>query len=95
MRSIAAASSIFVALWPLFVTPELIRHDASWSPDTALLATAANVTIDCESRFSILLNGTTPGPLLYLEEGKTTWVRVYNQIPDHNLTVVCGPMILG
>lgn len=88
MSLFAIAASALLALWSSPVAAELVRHDASWSPDTALYATAANITIDCQSRYSVLLNGTSPGPTLYLEEGKTTWIRVYNQIPDQNITVV-------
>ncbi|KAF2788279.1 multicopper oxidase [Melanomma pulvis-pyrius CBS 109.77] len=68
------------------VSATLQRHDASFSPDHVLYATAGNVTIDCESRYSVLLNGSTPGPAIYLEEGKTSWIRVFNKIPDDNLT---------
>lgn len=71
------------------VSATLQRHDASFSPDHVLYATVGNVTIDCESRYSVLLNGSTPGPAIYLEEGKTSWIRVFNKIPDDNLTVVC------
>ncbi|KAJ4292068.1 hypothetical protein N0V90_009967 [Kalmusia sp. IMI 367209] len=87
MPSLAAAVSIFFAFWSLPIGADLIQHDASWSPHTVLYATAANITIDCQSRYSVLLNGSSPGPTLYLKEGETTWIRVYNHIPDHNLTV--------
>jgi hypothetical protein len=71
------------------------------SPDYVLVATAENVTINCQTRYSVIFNGTTPGPALYMKENYTTWVRVYNQITDQNLTVVSfrnhkslvGPMI--
>lgn len=66
----------------------LFRHDSTYLPDHILYATAGNITINCESRYSVLLNGTSPGPPLYLEEGKTSWVRVYNKIPNNNVTVV-------
>lgn len=58
------------------------------SPDYVLVATAANLTINCQQRYSVILNGTSPGPPLYLKEGYTTWVRVFNNIEDQNLTVV-------
>ncbi|KIV91825.1 hypothetical protein PV10_06322 [Exophiala mesophila] len=29
----------------------------------------------------------SPGPPLYLREGSTTWVRVFNDLEDQNLTV--------
>ncbi|KAJ4359946.1 uncharacterized protein N0V89_000505 [Didymosphaeria variabile] len=87
MSLFVIAASALLAVWSSPATAELVRHDKSWSPDTALYATAANITIDCQSRYSVLLNGTSPGPALYLEEGKTTWIRVYNEIPDQNITV--------
>ncbi|KAL2399793.1 Multicopper oxidase aurL2 [Exophiala dermatitidis] len=55
--------------------------------DYVLVATAKNITINCETRYSVVFNGTTPGPALYMKENHATWVRVYNKIPDQNLTV--------
>ncbi|KAL6241434.1 hypothetical protein RBB50_011698 [Rhinocladiella similis] len=57
------------------------------SPEYVLVATAKNLTINCQTRFSVVINGTTPGPTLHMKENFTTWVRVYNRIPDQNLTV--------
>jgi len=64
------------------------RHDSDWQPEYVLVATAQNITINCESRYSVTFNQTSPGPALRLQEGKTTWVRVWNRIPDNNVTVV-------
>jgi L-ascorbate oxidase len=61
-------------------------------PDYVLVATAADITINCQHRYSVIFNGTSPGPPLYMREGSTTWVRVYNNIEDQNLTVVCQSM---
>lgn len=80
-------------LWPLifiFITSTISSfstHDGSFQPDYILRATAQNISIDCESRYSVVLNGTSPGPPLYLREGWTTWIRVYNDIKDQNLTI--------
>jgi L-ascorbate oxidase len=63
------------------------KHDATFEPDIILRATTQNISIDCESRHSVVLNGSSPGPTLYLKEGFTTWIRVYNDIQDDNLTV--------
>lgn len=63
------------------------------TPDYVLVATAENVTINCLSRYSVIFNGSLPGPPLYLKENQTTWVRVYNNIEDQNLTVVCQAKI--
>ncbi|KAK5320666.1 hypothetical protein LTR93_006878 [Exophiala xenobiotica] len=56
-------------------------------PDYVLVATAKNITINCQTRYSVVFNGTTPGPLLHMKENYTTWVRVYNRLQDQNLTV--------
>lgn len=64
-------------------------HDDQWQPEYLLRATSEVVTMNCEQRESVIFNGTTPGPPLYLKEGKTTWVRVYNDMSDLNFTVVC------
>jgi hypothetical protein len=63
-------------------------HDDSFHPDYILRATAQNISVACQSRYSVVINGTSPGPAISMEEGKTTWVRVYNDMPDQNLTVV-------
>lgn len=64
-------------------------HGATFVPDFVLRATAQNVSQACINRLSVLLNGTAPGPELRLRPEVTTWIRVYNDIPDQNLTVVC------
>jgi L-ascorbate oxidase len=68
-------------------TASLQVHNGSFQPDYILRATAQNIPVDCESRYSVVLNGSSPGPTLYLQEGKTTWIRVYNDIENENLTV--------
>jgi L-ascorbate oxidase len=62
-------------------------HDGTFTPDQVLRVTAQNISINCESRFSVVINGTSPGPPLYLVEGKPQWIRVYNDIVDQNVTV--------
>ncbi|KAI1319964.1 L-ascorbate oxidase [Xylariaceae sp. FL0255] len=62
-------------------------HDASWQPEYVLYATQETMSINCQQRQSVVFNGTTPGPPIYLKEGQTTWIRVYNQLPNLNLTV--------
>ncbi|KAK5080811.1 hypothetical protein LTR70_000484 [Exophiala xenobiotica] len=54
---------------------------------TVLVATAENITINCLSRYSVIFNASFPGPHIYFKENQTTWVRVYNNIEDQNLTV--------
>ncbi|KAI0470097.1 Cupredoxin [Xylariaceae sp. FL0804] len=62
-------------------------HGGDWKPEYVLIATAENITVNCESRYSVVLNGTSPAPTLHLQEGKTTWVRVHNRMVDQNTTV--------
>ena len=64
-------------------------HDQTFVPDVILRGTAANVSQACINRLSVLLNGTSPGPEVRLRAGKTAWIRVYNDMDDYNLTVVC------
>ncbi|KAI1080351.1 putative multicopper oxidase [Whalleya microplaca] len=89
--------------WPISLLPSLILqvgllqtsavasvasvHDPSWQPEYLLRATKQVITMNCQQRSSVIFNGTTPGPPLYLKEGQTTWVRVYNDMPDINFTV--------
>lgn len=63
-------------------------HDNSWQPEYVLRATFETITMNCEKRESVVFNRTMPGPPLFLKEGKTTWVRVYNDMSDKNFTVV-------
>lgn len=65
-----------------------VNHNSSWQPQYVLVATAETISQNCNTRRSVVFNGTFPGPTIYLREDKTTWVRVYNRIPDKNLTVV-------
>jgi hypothetical protein len=53
------------------------------------------IPIACTSRFTVVINETTPGPLIVLDEGKVTWIRVYNDIPHQNLTMVGPPLTLA
>ncbi|KAI0205948.1 L-ascorbate oxidase [Astrocystis sublimbata] len=62
-------------------------HDKSWQPEYAIHATLQDITVNCEHRNSVVLNGSYPGPTLYLKEGQTTWIRAYNDLPDRNLTL--------
>lgn len=79
-----------VAFAALFLMCNVAAYapDPQLSPDYVLVATAADITINCQQRYSVIFNGTTPGPPLYLKENYTTWVRVYNNIENENLTVV-------
>ena len=83
-----AIALLLFAFHSLAAASSYHKHDSSFQPDYVLVATAENITVDCQSRYSVVLNGTSPGPLLHLREGVITWVRVYNNMQDLNLTVV-------
>ena len=63
-------------------------HDKSFTPNVILRGTVQNFSAGCIERSSVLLNGTSPGPEVRIRAGKTTWIRVYNDMNDRNLTVV-------
>ncbi|KAJ6141481.1 hypothetical protein N7470_009871 [Penicillium chermesinum] len=65
----------------------LVHHDAAFRPDHILRVTAQNYTAACTTRYSVLVNGTSPGPELRLKEGQVNWIRVYNDMKDENTTI--------
>jgi L-ascorbate oxidase len=68
-------------------------HDASFVPDAVLRVTAEDLAQSClPAKSTVLVNGTAPGPELRLQEGKTYWIRVYNDMSDNNLTMVDKPL---
>jgi FtsP/CotA-like multicopper oxidase with cupredoxin domain len=73
---------------PLAALGRPVVHDSDFVPDHVLVVTYENTSIACQSRLSTLVNGSTPGPTLRLQPGKTSWVRVYNNMADYNLTMV-------
>jgi FtsP/CotA-like multicopper oxidase with cupredoxin domain len=64
------------------------KHDGSFNPDFYLSVTYENHTVACQHRMSVLVNGTSPGPTLRLTPGKTSWVRVCNNMDMYNTTMV-------
>lgn len=65
------------------------QHDQTFHPDAVLVFTVENTSLPCVgSRPTVLINGTAPGPEIRLKEGQTSWIRVYNNIPDENATMV-------
>ena len=66
-----------------------VVHDESFIPDAILHVSSGERKQSCTPAKEILvINGTSPGPELRLPEGKKVWIRVYNDIPDQNLTMV-------
>ncbi|EMC95519.1 hypothetical protein BAUCODRAFT_122835 [Baudoinia panamericana UAMH 10762] len=52
-----------------------IAHNATFLPDHILHLTYENVSIGCQFRPSVLINGTPPAPGLRLRPGRTSWIR--------------------
>ncbi|KAK0744311.1 Cupredoxin [Apiosordaria backusii] len=89
-RSIMKAttlSSLLLGSWLPAALAEMVTHDASFHPDHILRVTVAQVPSACESRTNIVVNGTSPGPALHILPGTSSWIRVYNDMPDQNLTM--------
>lgn len=88
MRLISAHT--LVCLCSIFarVLGELALHDANFQPDVILRVTAQNISQACNTRYSAVVNGTAPGPTITLQAGRPAWIRVYNDMPDANLTMV-------
>ncbi|KAK4697389.1 hypothetical protein P7C71_g688, partial [Lecanoromycetidae sp. Uapishka_2] len=78
---------LFVVLFALLKHTHGVSHDIDFVPEFILRATAQNISQACITRVSVLLNGTSPGPELRLRPGITSWIRVYNDIINQNLTV--------
>lgn len=74
LRMLALALGLFLAR----ALANSSHHDETFTPDYVLRVTAQNISVDCTSRYSVIVNGSSPGPPLYFKEGVTTWVRVYN-----------------
>ncbi|KFY31984.1 hypothetical protein V493_00619 [Pseudogymnoascus sp. VKM F-4281 (FW-2241)] len=73
--------------WLTLANSKLICHDEAFHPDIVLQVTSKVICQACTSRYGVVVNGTTPGPTLSLREGKTTWIRVYNDMSEQNLTM--------
>lgn len=89
--TLVCLSSIFAV-----VLGELALHDANFQPDVILRVTAQNISQACNTRYSAVVNGTSPGPTITLQAGRPAWIRVYNDMPDANLTMVSkGPFLMN
>ena len=70
----------------------LKEHGPEFTPDEVLRVTLNDTfAVGCQTRASVLVNGTAPGPPIRLEPGKTTWIRVYNDMETQNFTMACAP----
>lgn len=64
-------------------------HDETFIPDTVIHISSEKTKQSCvDEKEVVLINGTSPGPEIRLQEGKTFWIRVYNDLKNENLTMV-------
>ena len=67
----------------------IVEHGETFVPDIVLRVTQVDISQPCVPvKPVVVVNGSTPGPPIYLDEGKTTWIRVYNDQTNSNLTMV-------
>ncbi|KFY22306.1 hypothetical protein V493_06685 [Pseudogymnoascus sp. VKM F-4281 (FW-2241)] len=63
-------------------------HDETFVPDAVIHVSSAIRKQSCvDEKEVVLINGTSPGPEIRLQEGKTFWIRVYNDLKHENLTM--------
>lgn len=55
--------------------------------------TRNKVNMACRYRDSVVVNGTSPGPEIRLKPEQTTWIRVYNDMDNENLTMVGNSLL--
>lgn len=63
-------------------------RESDFAPDYFLSVTYEEHYVACKKRVSVLVNGTSPGPTLRLPGGKTSWIRVCNDMAEYNTTMV-------
>jgi hypothetical protein len=74
-------------LLSICIAIQLFLSVNAFVPDYVLRVSVGTLQQDCQPRLSTLINGTYPGPPIYLEPDVTTWIRVYNDA-DVNATMV-------
>lgn len=81
--------SILIGQINVGISTGLHVHNASFVPDAILRITQQNISQSCiPAKPTVIVNGTSPGPELRLLEGKTCWIRVYNDMQQENLIMV-------
>lgn len=76
-------------------TASLPCSSKSYAPRCILYSTCdppshrREFTESCMTKLAVvLINGTSPGPEIRLVEGRTFWIRVYNDMEGQNLAMV-------
>lgn len=88
-HALFAICVLFLAL--VVADPRCVTHNETFVPDAVLRVSTSNISQSCyPSKSTVLVNGTSPGPELRIKEGITYWIRVYNDMTDKNLTMVCS-----
>lgn len=85
--SSSAFSSSSSSSYSASSSSSLVTHDGAFVPDHILRITAQNISQACDTRLSVVVNGTSPGPEIRLRAGQPAWIRVYNDMEDANLTM--------
>ncbi|KAH5431090.1 hypothetical protein HBI23_230910 [Parastagonospora nodorum] len=62
-------------------------HGKDFVPDHYLSVTFENHTVACQHHMSALVNHTSPGPAIRIPAGKTSWIRVCNDMEEYNTTM--------
>ncbi len=88
MRLGAAIKTFLLGWLPAAVWAGNIIHDDQFTPDHVLRVSIAQVPSACETREDVVVNGTSPGPSIRLSPGARSWIRVYNDMADRNLSMV-------
>jgi hypothetical protein len=82
-------SASILGLVKLAYADGIVVHDENFIPDAILHVSSGEIKQSCvASKETLLVNGTSPGPELRFTEGKTIWIRVYNDLAHENLTMV-------
>ncbi|GME25716.1 Multicopper oxidase type 1 [Neofusicoccum parvum] len=87
MRWSALLSLLLAAVVGATKEPYLKTHDETFIPDAVLRVTEEDACVGCINRNSVAVNGSVPGPELQFVSGSVVWIRVYNDMTDHNLTM--------
>ncbi|ENI10351.1 hypothetical protein COCC4DRAFT_67378 [Bipolaris maydis ATCC 48331] len=86
-RSVAGKEEPYENGTAIVNTTGVVTHGDRFHPDFYLSVTYELQNVACAQRMSVLVNGTSPGPALRLPAGKTSWVRVCNDMDEFNTTM--------
>lgn len=67
--------------------PKKVAHSSDFTPDHVIRIKTQNITQACDTRLSMVVNNTVPAPAIRLQSGRSYYIRVYNDMNHHNLTM--------